>query len=431
MYNCPMLSRWKQIKVYILPSLTAGILVMAVFSLGFFVGKKNAPQIPLLISTNGDSKADLESFWKVWGVLSEKFVGDNLPTDEQKIYGAIAGLTVSYKDPYTVFFPPEESKAFKEEVSGAFEGVGMEVGIRDNNLVVVSPIKGAPAEKAGVHSGDRILKIDGKDSSSLAVDQAVKLIRGKKGTTVTITVSREGRKDTFDISIVRDVIDIPTVDYELRKDGIYVIHLYNFSAVSFAKFREGLKGFVESGTDKLILDLRNNPGGYLEAAVDMASFFLPPGKVIVREDSGDSSKEKTHRSSGYNIFNEKLKMIVLVNNGSASASEILAGALRDHDKARIVGEKTFGKGSVQELISINDKTSVKVTIARWLTPNGISISKEGIKPDIEIKMTQDEFLKKGDIQLEGAADILRKENATSSTAWILNTPQFTVTNIHE
>ncbi len=418
---------WNKFKVYALPSITAGVLMGIVFSFGYFVGKKDAPTTPLFISTSANpNNVDLESFWKVWGILSQKFVGEGQPEDSEKIYGAIEGLTASYKDPYTVFFPPEESKAFKEEVSGAFEGVGMEVGIRDNQLVVVSPIKGNPAEKAGIHAGDKIVKIDGKDSLNLAVDQAIKLIRGKKGTAVVLTVSREGKKDNLEIKIVRDVINIPTVDYELRKDGIYVIKLYNFSEISFGKFREALRAFVDSGSDKLILDLRNNPGGYLESAVDIASWFLAPGKIVVREDSGDAKNEKTHRSSGYNIFNDKLKMLILVNGGSASASEILAGALRDHGKARIIGEKTFGKGSVQELIQISDKTSLKVTIARWLTPNGVSISKQGIVPDIEVKMTQDQYAKEGDIQLEKAAEILRKENATSSGDWILNTPQITV-----
>lgn len=377
-----------------------------------------------VVTVDGQDSRDLEAFWKAWSILNEKFVGDAKPTDQDKIWGAIMGLTASYKDPYTVFFPPVEAKAFAEEVSGAFEGVGMEVGInKDNQLVVVAPLKDTPADRAGILAGDKILKIDDKDTTGLAVDAAVKLIRGKGGTSVKFLISREG-KTPFEVKIVRAVISIPTVSTELRRDGIFVIQLYNFSAPSFVKFRESLREFIESGTDKLILDLRNNPGGYLEAAVDISGWFLPNGAVVVREDFGGNKAEQVHRSQvGQNIFNDKLKMIVLVNGGSASASEILAGALRDHKKARLVGEKTFGKGSVQELVQVTDKTSLKITIARWLTPNGISISKGGLTPDTEVKMTQEEFLKNGDIQLEKAASILNKETASSSTEWILNVPQ--------
>jgi len=412
-------------KTYILPAFLAGFLIALTFGLGVYVGSHKTPAIPA-VSVDGKDSRDLESFWKVWSILDEKMVGEGKPTDQEKIWGAIAGLTASYKDPYTVFFPPVESKAFNEEVSGAFEGVGMEVGIKDNQLVVVAPLKNTPAYRAGILAGDRILKIDNTDTTGLAVDAAVKLIRGKGGTSVKFLLGREG-KPPFEVAVTRAVIDIPVLDTELRKDGIFVIQLYNFSAPSFVKFREALRQFIESGSDKLILDLRNNPGGYLEAAVDMAGWFLPNGAVVVREDFGNNKTEKVHRSQvGQNIFNDKLRMIVLINGGSASASEILAGALHDHKKARLVGEKTFGKGSVQELIKVTDDTSLKVTIARWLTPNGVSISKGGLAPDVEVKMSQEDFVKKGDIQLQKAVEIINKETASSSTGWILNVPQFIV-----
>ncbi|MDO8492244.1 MAG: S41 family peptidase [bacterium] len=413
-------------KVYILPAFLAGFLIALTFGLGVYVGSHQTPPPPV-VSVDGKDSRDLEAFWRAWSTLNDKFVGDTKPTDQDKIWGAIEGLTASYKDPYTVFFPPVESKAFAEEVGGAFGGVGMEVGIKDNQLVVIAPLKETPAYRAGILPGDKILKIDGKDTTGMPVDAAVKLIRGEKGTTVKLLLSREDKKTPFEISVVRDVIDIPVIKTEFRKDGIFVIQLYNFSAPSPMKFREALREFINSGTDKLILDLRNNPGGYLEAATDIAGWFLPSNGVVVSEDFGKSKPTQYHRTQvGQNIFNDKLKMIILVNGGSASASEILAGALHDHNKARLLGEKTFGKGSVQELVPVTINTSLKVTIARWLTPNGISISKQGIVPDIEVKMTQDDFLKKGDIQLTKAAEILNKETASSSTAWILNTPQFTV-----
>lgn len=409
----------RSFKLYILPALVAVVLIVSTFVLGVYIGVKKAPSA---LAGDDSSIADLDLFWKVWRTLDGKFVGEVNPTDAEKVYGAIQGLTASYKDPYTVFFPPVEAKAFNEEVSGAFEGVGMEVGMRDGGLVVVAPLKDTPAFKAGILAGDKIIKIDGADTAGLAVDQAVKKIRGKGGTKVVLTIVREG-KEPMDISIVRAQIDIPTVNTELRKDGVFVIHLYNFSAPSFAKFREALREFVDSKSDKLIIDLRNNPGGYLEAASDIGSWFLPTGDLIVTEDYSDKRDQIAHRSKGYNVFTDKLHLAILVNGGSASASEILAGALHDHKKATLVGEKTFGKGSVQELVQLDNNTSLKVTVARWLTPSGLNISKQGIMPDIEVKMTPEIYKEKGDVQLNSAAEFLVKESAQSSGGPILNSVQ--------
>ena len=418
-----------------LPIISAVIAVALSFFIGVFVGEKNSnnnnvnnSSISSLSSTSLDKTTEsMDEFWKVWSLLDQKFVGSTTPSTKEKKWGAIAGLTASYKDPYTMFFPPEESKSFAEAVAGNFEGIGAEIGIKDNQLVVVAPLKGTPAFKAGLLAGDKIYKIDGKPAGNLSVESAVKLIKGKKGTVVKISVVRQGAKDPIDIAIVRDTIDIPVVDTESRKDGIFIIRVYSFSAQSYLKFREAIREFIDSGDDKLIVDLRNNPGGYLEAAVDMASWFLPEGSLIVTENYGKSKPETAHTSKyGYNIFNDNLKMVILVNGGSASASEIFSGALHDHGKARLVGEKTFGKGSVQELINLDEGTSIKVTIAKWLTPNGISISQNGIMPDLEVKMTADDFQKNGDIQQQAAIDMLNKETATSSTKWILNRPQMRI-----
>jgi carboxyl-terminal processing protease len=284
----------------------------------------------------------------------------------------------------------------------------MEVGIKDKILTVIAPLKDTPAYKANIKSGDKILKIDSTVTSGLSIEKAIKLIRGKKGTTVTLTILREGNQKPQEIKIVRDTINIPTLDTELRKDGIFVIKLYSFSATSTNLFRNAMKQFVESGSDKLLLDLRGNPGGYLDASVDMASWFLPEGKTVVTEDYGDNKTAETFRSRGYNIFNDKLKFIILIDGGSASASEILAGAMQDNGRAKLVGSQSFGKGSVQEVINVTPNTILKITVAKWLTPNGTSISEKGLTPDYPIEITQDDLDAKIDPQLNKAVELLLK-----------------------
>lgn len=389
------------------------IAIVGSFGTGIVLGerveKKSSENSPVVVQTD---PLDMTPFWKVLGILNDKFIpttaSSSVPADSEKVYGAITGLTDAYGDPYTTFFPPKESKDFEDEVRGDFGGIGLEVAIKDNVLTAVAPLKNTPAERAGVKPGDVILKIDKKFTAGLSVEEAVALIRGPKGTTVTLTIKENG--DTKEVAIERDTINIPTLDTKLRDDGVFVISLYNFSANSSELFRGALREFILSGSDKLVLDLRNNPGGYLDAAVDMASFFLPAGKTIVIEDSGTKAKQKIHQSMGYDVFNENLKMAVLINGGSASASEILAGALSEHGIAKLVGEKSYGKGSVQELIDITPDTSLKVTIARWLTPKGHSISQNGLEPNVIVKITKKDIEKKYDAQLEKAAAILTDPN---------------------
>lgn len=352
---------------------------------------------------------DFEPLWRSWNILDSKFVPTStstLPTDEEKLWGAIQGLANSTGDPYTIFLPPDDAEIFEDDIRGNFEGVGMEIGIRNGVLTVIAPLKGTPADKAGIQSGDAIFRIDGEPTDRMTIDKAVKIIRGERGTSVLLTIAREGESEFLEIEIVRDTIEIPTITSNLREDNIFVIQLYNFSAVSSNLFRLALRDFVESGSNKLILDLRGNPGGFLEAAVDMASWFLPAGEVVLREDFAGNKKPQIHRSRGYNVFGENLEMVILINRGSASASEILAGALKEHDIATVVGEKSFGKGSVQELIKITPNTSLKVTIARWLTPNGTSISDGGLEPDIEVEITSADIEKGIDPQLDKAVEIL-------------------------
>lgn len=353
---------------------------------------------------------DFGIFWEVWDVLDEKFVSEEEEKIgvKDKVWGAIQGLTDSLKDPYTVFLPPSDSEIFEDDMQGNFEGVGMEIGIRDNILTVIAPLKNTPAERSGIQPKDKILKIDGISTDNMDTGEAVKLIRGERGTEVILLIARKGVEKTFDISIVRDVIDIPTIETEIT-EGVFIIRLYSFTAVSPNLFRNALREFIQdSNTDKLILDLRGNPGGFLESATDIASWFLPIGKVVVTEDYGGNLPDKIHKSKGYDIFNENLKMVILINGGSASASEILAGALSEYGKAILVGTKTFGKGSVQELVKITPETSLKVTVARWLTPNGNSISHNGLEPDVEVEITEEDIIEGVEPQLQKAIEILNE-----------------------
>jgi carboxyl-terminal processing protease len=395
----------------------AFLAIASSFFAGLYTGILNTvrkePAVVSLPSNIEDGKpktVDFGIFWDVWNLINEKYVSLNSATDQEKVWGAIDGLVGSLDDPYTVFFPPKEAEYFKSEIQGSFSGVGIEIGMNDKTLTVIAPLKGTPADKAGVLAGDMIVEIDGTPTSGLTIDESVDLIRGETGTPVVLTILREKEKEPLKIEIKRDTINIPTINTEKREDGVFVITLYSFSANSPYLFRDAMREFVESGYDKLILDLRNNPGGFLEASIDMASWFLPAGKPIVRETSRDGKgSEKIYRSKGYNIFNKNLKFAIIINQGSASASEILAGALSEYGKATLVGEKSFGKGSVQELVPIGDKASLKITIARWLTPNGISISKNGLTPDVEVEFTKEDFEAGVDPQLDKAVELLKAE----------------------
>ncbi len=385
-----------------------------VFIIGTYIGSKHGPVFAKTEEGTEntlpkDLSIDFAPFWDAWNILEEKYPDQNTTTNEEKLWGAISGLVASYDDPYTVFFPPEESKSFNESINGEFDGVGMEVGIKDKILTVIAPIKDTPAFNAGIKSGDRILKIDETESNGLTLDSAINLIRGKKGTIVKLLVVREGENEAKEYSIIRDTISLPSLETESRDDGIFIIRLYNFSAKSPGLFRDAMFELKKKDTDKLILDLRGNPGGYLEASVDIASWFLEKGKPVVIESFGNTKIEETYRSKGYaTLFGKKLKVIILVDGGSASASEILAGALHDHNIATLVGTTTFGKGSVQELIKLTSQTSLKITIAKWFTPNRVSISDEGIDPDVLVEITPE--TKKGvDPQLEKAVELLLKK----------------------
>lgn len=394
------------------------------FATGALVGKHFIPSVERVYAIRNTTPnfqtgdADFEPFWKAWKLLQDNYEDTNTKvliasstasstgpvTDQDRVWGAIKGLTASYGDPYTTFFDPSETKSFNDVVRGEFDGVGMEVSLKDGILTVVSPLKGTPAEKAGLKPNDKILKINGQSTENMSVEKSISLIKGKKGTVVELSVFREKASNPLVFKVTRDRIISPVVEVSVKK-GVYVITLYSFAENSPALFQAAIQKFKDSGNKKLIIDLRNNPGGYLDAAVSASSWFLPEGTPIVRE-TRKNSDEKVYRSYGYNIFPDDFKFVILVNGGSASASEIMASALSEAGKATLVGEKTFGKGTVQQLIPLTDDTSMKITIAKWLTPRGVSISHNGILPQIEVKMTKEDSVSKRDPQFDKAVQIL-------------------------
>jgi len=412
-------------------AISALVLIVATFFAGISVGMSSEGEsysITPIVEKNGlvikdPHEIDMTAFWKVWTTLDTQFVGTST-TDIQKMYGAMGGLADAYGDPYTMFFPPEEAKTFREEITGNFGGIGAEISEKDGYVIVVTPLKGTPAEKSGLMPGDKIVKINATSTVGMSSDKAISYIRGEAGTKVTLTISRDGVKDPLVISIIRGIIDVPVIETKIvSKDGVissstkeimdkensvFVISLYSFTSNSAQLFRNALREFIDSGTHRLIIDLRGNPGGYLDASIDMASWFLPSGKIVLKEKEGKEGVEHDYRSKGYNIFNDNLKLAILVDKGSASASEILAGALSDNGIATLVGTQTFGKGSVQQIIDITEDTSLKVTIAKWFTPKGKSISEVGIKPDVIVEYKKDEIKNNKDPQLMKAVEIVTK-----------------------
>jgi carboxyl-terminal processing protease len=392
----------------------AVLLATATFFSGLHIGSdvRNEASIFSFFTskeTRADDSVDLSEFWHVWNLLESKLVtSDTELSNEEKVRGAIDGLVRSYGDPYTIYLPPEEASMFEEDISGNFSGVGMEVGMREDMITVISPLPDSPAERAGIMAGDAIVRINDGSTEGMGVDEAVRLIRGEKGTEVTLTIFRKGDEEFREITIVRDTISIPTSKTEVIGDA-FVISLYSFNALSEAEMQSALREFVRSGKKNLVLDLRGNPGGYLESAVSIASYFLPLGKTVVRESFGASAEEQVFRSAGRELGEyAPEKFVILVDGGSASASEILAGALQEHGVATVIGTQTFGKGSVQELLKLNDGASLKVTIARWLTPNGNSISEGGLTPDIVVERTTEDRMADKDPQLDAAIEFFKK-----------------------
>lgn len=389
------------------------VIIFASFLIGFFMGTKEsvlADEYWFSEETSSIKMVDFELFWKALAVLDKKHPNASELGSKERVWSSIQGLAESYGDPYTTFFTPEEVKNFEENINGEFSGVGMEVGLENGYITVIAPLKNSPAEQAGILPGDVVTEIDGESALEMTIDQAVEKIRGPKGKTVILKIAREGEAGLLEFSIVRDTIELISLETSVptNAEDVFVISLYTFSENIGESFGEAMSEFVKSGKRKLILDLRSNPGGYLSSAVDIGSFFVPQGKVIVTESFGENSEQEDteYRSRGTDIkLPKNFKMVILVDGGSASASEIVAGALQEYGIATLVGTETFGKGSVQEYLKIDDETALKVTVAHWLTPFGATIEGQGLTPDHVVEYDSQDT---EDNQLQAAIDLLTK-----------------------
>lgn len=334
---------------------------------------------------------------------------EDIKTDSL-MYGAAKGMTASLKDPYTAFYPPKENIRSKEDLQGEFGGVGIQLGFVDQTLAVMSPLKDSPAMKAGIKAGDLILKIAdekknvSKDTSGLTIDEAVDLIRGSKGTEVKLTIFREGEKISREVVLVRDIINVPSTELEWLDGGkVAVMRINKFGEQTLTEWEKMVMEVKTKGVKGVILDVRNNPGGYLQRAVDLGSEFIADG-VIVRQRDRNKTETGNVDRKGKLI---EMPLVVLINRGSASASEILAGALSERLGTKLVGEKSFGKGTVQEAQEIGDGSSVHITVAEWLLPSGRNIHGNGLEPDVKVEYKYDEKNPKADNQLDKALEVLK------------------------
>lgn len=375
---------------------------------GFKVQVDQAYKVKIDRDVPPEKDVDFKLFWQVWDTLSEQYFDKSKLIPGEMVYGAIEGMVSALGDPYTMFLPPKENKIVDEDLSGKFQGVGMQLGFRNDKLAVMAPLEGSPAEAAGVKAGDYIVHITDKDkgvdmnTNGIALPLAVQTIRGDAGTKVTITFIRDGVNKPIVLELTRAQLNFPSVSltYVGKDKNIARIRVAKFDADTPQEWDKSVNEIITKGDVKgVILDLRNNPGGYLQAAVDIAGDFMPTGSLVVKEAKGDGTEHDYKTDTLPRL--EKYKTVVLINGGSASASEILSGALRDQKGIKLYGEKSFGKGTVQVPLDIPGGSGLHVTVARWLTPAGTWVHGKGLEPDTVIEIKEDDT---EDIQLQGAVD---------------------------
>ncbi|MBU2052268.1 S41 family peptidase [Patescibacteria group bacterium] len=402
-----------------LKTLRTGVVILSLTLLsgwfGFRLGQSHGgqPNLKFWVSRAqpvDKQTIDLSLFWQVWDKLGESYLDKTKLDPQAMVYGAIRGMTAALGDPYTVFLTPETNKESKEELDGAFEGVGIQLGFKNNQLAVIAPLEGMPAKAAGILAGDLILhikddnkKID-QDTLDLSLPEAVKLIRGEKGTSIELTVLHQDVPEPEAIMIKRDTIVVKSVELVWVGEAETVAHLKltRFGGRTEAEWQEAVQAIVKRRPQGIILDLRNNPGGYLQGAIDLAGEFLPVGKLVVKQESASGQVETYSVDRSGQLLTQPL--VILVNQGSASSSEILAGALKDNGRAQLVGEQTFGKGTVQEALDVGNGAGLHVTTAKWLLPLGAWVNEtKGLTPDVEVK---DDPETEADEQLARALELL-------------------------
>lgn len=351
-------------------------------------------------------RGDLSLFWDVWDRLSAQYVDPSAINADTMMYGAIKGMVAALDDPYTVFMDPEESKEFKNSLTGKLDGIGAQLSVKDKNLTIMSVLKDSPAEKIGLRGADIILKIDDAVAGDMTIYEAITKIRGPRGTSVKLLIYRKDNGDPFEVTIVRDEIRLNSIEVSEKPNGVMVVALHQFTDSTMTELTEVIPKLVGKKTKGVILDLRDNGGGYLEVAVDVLSELLEGKKEVVTIRKRDPKDDEKKFTNGSGRLSE-VSLVVLVNNGSASASEIVAGAVQDFKRGIVIGEKTYGKGSVQEIEErLKNNASLRVTIAKWLTPLGRSINKVGIEPDQTVKYTEVDLKKGIDPQMEAALKVL-------------------------
>jgi len=350
---------------------------------GMVLNWRGPTRVTLDRSTPAEKDLDFSLFWVTWDKLSAAYLDKSALDPQQMVYGAIQGMVASLGDPYTVFLPPDDNKEAKEDLNGAFEGVGIQLGYLEEQLSVMAPLSGMPAEKAGVRAGDLILKIDGQETTGMTLPEAVNLIRGPKDTSVKLTLVHQDAKESYEVTIVRTTIIVSSVELVFPQEEIAQIKLTRFGDRTSEEWEQVVNQVLthQPTVKGIILDLRNNPGGYLSGSVFIASEFLPSGVVVKQENASGAVESYSIDRKGLLLHQT---LVVLVNQGSASASEIVAGALQESHRAEIVGEKTFGKGTIQEAEDLPGGSGLHVTTARWLLPSGKSLDKEGLMPDNQV-----------------------------------------------